>query len=297
MTIVVPVFNGEDVLGLTAPAVLAQDVERIVYVDDGSTDGTSLFVRDLAASDPRVTVCTHPTNRGRGHARNTGMEATTGDLVLFLDADVAPEAGYAEALHDKLQNPDVVAVVGSFRLGAPVEDDPYHTYLASSRRGVGVARSGSIPWKHFLSGVCGVRRSALETAGGFPVDIAYGEDLALACRLSRHAPHGLWSATDAHAKLFGVGDLDTALRLLREFAEALPRIQQSCPNVLQVAGLERLGSSAAYDRLLVQLARSGWPARVVRRNLERLPRAMWPLAVRYLLGHSLAVHAGDALTS
>ena len=48
MTIIVPVYNGAHVLPLTTDAVLAQPVDAIVYVDDGSTDGTAALLGPLA---------------------------------------------------------------------------------------------------------------------------------------------------------------------------------------------------------------------------------------------------------
>ena len=285
-TIVVPVLNGAHILPVTVTAVLAQPVARIVYVDDGSTDGTADVLASVASGDARVEVVRLGENRGRAAARNVGAARGAGDALLFLDADVAPEAGYAHALVEALGHPDVVAAVGALGFSAANPHDPYHRYLASPGRGAG--GRGPAPWRHFLAGVSAVRRDAFRAAGGFPERVRYGEDLALACALARAHPRGLWREDGAKAELYDLGDLDTALAKVRAFARGLEDAEAVCPEVMALAGLGRLASQAPSDRAAVALAAWRAPASLVRRALPWLPAPVQTKAVRYLLGHTLA---------
>jgi glycosyltransferase involved in cell wall biosynthesis len=81
---VIPVYNGDMYLAQAIDSVLAQDyapVETIV-VDDGSEDATGTIAR----SYDRV-LYIRQENQGHGAARNTGIVASSGEFVAFLDAD------------------------------------------------------------------------------------------------------------------------------------------------------------------------------------------------------------------
>src|SRR5687768_12615855 len=86
---VIPVYNGERFLTETLESVLAQSqrVDEIVVVDDGSTDGTRALVEGYVAREgSRVQYLWQP-NEGPAAARNRGIEAATGELIAFNDAD------------------------------------------------------------------------------------------------------------------------------------------------------------------------------------------------------------------
>ena len=88
ISIVIPAYNAERHVRKCLTSVLAQahrDVE-CVCVDDGSTDGTRAVLDAAAYDDDRVTVLSQP-NAGVSAARNTGLAATTGEVVMFVDAD------------------------------------------------------------------------------------------------------------------------------------------------------------------------------------------------------------------
>ncbi len=86
-SIVIPVFNRAHTIQRCLDSVLAQasgDFE-IVAVDDGSTDGSLERLR--AFDDRRIVVIAHGCNRGVCPARNTGIAASSGEWIVFLDSD------------------------------------------------------------------------------------------------------------------------------------------------------------------------------------------------------------------
>lgn len=88
VSVIVPMYESSATVGETIESVRAQAFEdwEIVVVDDGSTDGSGGVVERAAARDGRVRLVRQE-NRGLAGARNTGIEASGGEYVYFLDAD------------------------------------------------------------------------------------------------------------------------------------------------------------------------------------------------------------------
>jgi polyisoprenyl-phosphate glycosyltransferase len=93
LSVVVPCFNEEQALYDTSRgllAVLARTSLRfeIIYVDDGSTDSTPNILRELARQDERVRVVRFSRNFGHQMAITAGLEHSSGDAVVVIDADL-----------------------------------------------------------------------------------------------------------------------------------------------------------------------------------------------------------------
>lgn len=88
ISIVIPAFNAEAVIAPCIESILGQSHEdiEVVCVDDGSTDDTLALLESISLDDNRVRPI-HQDNRGVSAARNAGLAACTGDVVLFVDAD------------------------------------------------------------------------------------------------------------------------------------------------------------------------------------------------------------------
>ena len=88
VSVVVPVYQVEPYLERCLDSLLAQtlrDIE-IVLIDDGSPDRCGAICDAYASRNPQIRVI-HQKNAGLSAARNTGIEAATGEYIMFVDSD------------------------------------------------------------------------------------------------------------------------------------------------------------------------------------------------------------------
>jgi dolichol-phosphate mannosyltransferase len=114
---VIPCFQEAEALDVGLDELLALEGDEIVFVDDGSTDGTAERLARAARRDDRVRVVTHATNRGVGAAMRTGFAATSGDVVVSYDADRTYPARDAVRLVEAVERGADVASASPFRAG------------------------------------------------------------------------------------------------------------------------------------------------------------------------------------
>jgi dolichol-phosphate mannosyltransferase len=93
LSLVIPVFNEHDSLApllaeITAVVAGIDLRVEVLFVDDGSTDGSWQLVRELAAKDERVRGVRFRRNFGKAAALEAGFKAARGGIVMTLDADL-----------------------------------------------------------------------------------------------------------------------------------------------------------------------------------------------------------------
>lgn len=88
VSVVVPVYNVENVLRLCIDSILNQTFTdfELILVDDGSADKSGEICDEYAEKDKRVSVI-HNKNMGVSFTRNTGIEIASGDYICFVDSD------------------------------------------------------------------------------------------------------------------------------------------------------------------------------------------------------------------
>lgn len=168
LTVVVPTWLEASRIGGLVTSVRPW-AEEVVVADGGSPDGTAEIA---AAHGAHVLI----TPRGRGPQLRAGAAAATGDVLLFLHADVEPRGDPRSSIERALADPDVVG--GNFLLRFS-PDDGYarlFTWCNDARRRLFRIYYGD-------SGIF-VRRSVYEALGGFP-DLPVFEDYELARRMER----------------------------------------------------------------------------------------------------------------
>jgi len=112
-SVVIPAHNEAEDVRAAILASLAQTVlpVEVVVVDDASTDGTAEIVEALAHAHPEIHLVRLITNRGAAVARNTGIRAASGDVVVFVDADAVPPRDFIQRLRPLYQRgADMVSV-------------------------------------------------------------------------------------------------------------------------------------------------------------------------------------------
>ncbi len=105
LSIIVPVFNEESTVRQLLQSILDVEIpleKQIIFVDDGSTDGTSRELASLMnANHHQICVVSHEVNRGKGAAIRSGLLKADGDILLIQDADLE----YNPVVYPKLLSP------------------------------------------------------------------------------------------------------------------------------------------------------------------------------------------------
>ena len=88
ISVVVPAFNASQTIRETLRTISQQTYRNleVIVVDDGSTDNTAALVQEHSLHDPRFRLISQM-NGGVASARNTGVHASSGEFIAFIDAD------------------------------------------------------------------------------------------------------------------------------------------------------------------------------------------------------------------
>jgi GT2 family glycosyltransferase/peptidoglycan/xylan/chitin deacetylase (PgdA/CDA1 family) len=170
LSVVVPTFERRELVRKLLEALARQDVEvsfEAIVVVDGSTDGTADALE--AASYPFDLAVITQDRSGAATARNRGAARARGDVLLFLDDDMEPDAGLLR-VHLEAHDDGADVVVGAM----PLHPDSPHTILTE---GVGewadelaerCERPGyRLDAKDLFTGQLSIGRALFEELGGF----------------------------------------------------------------------------------------------------------------------------------
>jgi glycosyltransferase involved in cell wall biosynthesis len=191
LSVVVPTYNRLDTLRHVIPSLVAQDLRggafEVIVADSNSTDGTAEYLAGVAREHPFVRHLPGPYT-GRASARNAGIAAAQGRVVMFTDADIIASPDLLSRHLEHHDRPGVRAVVGM-----EVQVDSFEDYLRkradhSKRTPLHGEKPKRLSWLYFLTGNASVPKAELERVGRFDEDFTgYGhEDLELGYRL-QHA--------------------------------------------------------------------------------------------------------------
>jgi len=117
ISVIIPTYNEAALIGRAVQSALVQTLplDEVIVVDDASSDATAAILAKI--SDPRLRVIIHQENSGAAAARNTGIQAATGDWIAFLDADdVWQPEKLARQMNYLQQHPEMDACVCGFEI-------------------------------------------------------------------------------------------------------------------------------------------------------------------------------------
>lgn len=192
---IIPAYNRADLIGETLRSVLEQDrpPDEVIVVDDGSSDGTPEVIQSYGKAVRLI----RQANAGAGAARNSGLAASTGEIVHFMDSDdlsslnfYAVAGAAIEAGADMTYGPWLKARFAGIRLDpepAALQQGPVPSDIPLD------VASLLVEWVTVFQ-PCLFRRTVLERAGPYRTDLAPSEDMELLYRILalrpevRHTP-------------------------------------------------------------------------------------------------------------
>ncbi len=186
VSVLMAVHNGQDFLVEAIDSILRQtftDFEFLI-IDDGSTDGSAAILKDYAARDPRVLVTTQA-NQGLTKSLNVGAGLARGELIARLrrtDDVSLPERFQRQV--DALRADSALVLIGSgveliTEDGLPLGTRGHATGHEEIRRELLLGNGDALSHPAVM-----MRRTALESVGGYDESFAVAQDLDLFLRLS-----------------------------------------------------------------------------------------------------------------
>jgi GT2 family glycosyltransferase len=191
LSVIVVTWNNQDDLPRTLSALLPQldDDDELIVVDNGSADGTLGVVSRLA---PESRLVPNPGNVGFAAAANAGAALARGQLLVLLNPDAAPMAGWSEAIRLPWTEgrgwaawQSLVADRGGARINSAGNPVHFTGLVWAGRHGCPIDAAPAPAEVPALSGACLVTpRQVWREIGGFADDFfLYHEDVDLSLRL------------------------------------------------------------------------------------------------------------------
>jgi glycosyltransferase involved in cell wall biosynthesis len=257
ISVVIPTYNRLDTLASVIPTLLEQDLAspeyELLVCDSNSDDGTREYLAQISALHPNVRHLAGSYS-GRAAARNAGIAAARGEIVLFNDADIlaAPELLSTHLRrHRERRN---IAVVGLEVQVADIEEYRYKRDHPAARGHLHPPSRKKLSWLYFLTGNASVRCDDLVSAGCFDEDFTgYGhEDLELGYRLQKMGIQILYepNAVSYHCQAVPYDDQKEKMRLA---GRSTARFYRKHPDVAVMLNLGMTPISLGLHSLLTRL--------------------------------------------
>jgi glycosyltransferase involved in cell wall biosynthesis len=196
LSVVIPTRDRQGALLETLRSLQSQrpqDGFEVIVVDNGSTDGTAAAVRELEAGSPTALKLVSEPRPGPARARNAGVAAASGELLLFLGDDTSPADADLLARHSQLhaERPDGHYAIQGRAIWTP-RSQVTHFMEWLDRTGLQfkfdqLAEGPVPPVGAFVTAHVSIKKRLFEESGGFDTRFPWAalEDVELALRLER----------------------------------------------------------------------------------------------------------------
>jgi GT2 family glycosyltransferase len=178
ISVVVCIYNGETTVRDCCEGLRALDYPdyEVIIVDDGSTDATAAIAAEFGFQIIRTE------NSGLSRARNTGLQAATGEIVAYTDGDARPDPDWLRYLASAFMTTTHVGI-GGWNI-APAGDGWIAECVANAPGGPMHVLLSDAEAEHIPGCNMAFRKAALESIGGFdPQFRAAGDDVDVCWRL------------------------------------------------------------------------------------------------------------------
>jgi GT2 family glycosyltransferase len=204
VSVIIPSYNSHRTIRLCVGSVADQTYRPIetIVVDDGSSDGAAELAESVGATVLRTTV-----NGGQSTARNLGADHARGEILFFLDSDVALAPGsVAAAVTELRSSPRLGAICGVLGPRSLVSQTAVARYRALQMYHWWLAREGEMDGLH--TALCAMRAEVFREIGPFDPGLRHTEAPEYGRRLRQRYE------IRSTAAIAGVHDHDATLRKL-----------------------------------------------------------------------------------
>lgn len=249
VSVVVPTYNRAGLLARTLPTLLDQDFDQryeVVVVVDGSTDGTAEYLRSTFGERIRIV---QQANQGPGAARNSGVDASAGELVLFIDDDALCDPAMVRTHWEEHRRHPGSVVFGPVRVSQwsvrSLATAQWARWTEAYLRRMDAGEPVRFPDDIWICTNTSLLRSDFIAAGGFDPALSTHEDTELALRLwkrgavFRYAPAARADYLYVKSAYDLVGDC-------RSYGETTVALCRRHPEYLPVSGLPALASASGW---------------------------------------------------
>jgi len=189
ISVIIPCKNRGDVLEKTLTALENQDcpadLYEVIVVDDQSTDSTAEIVKQYSAHGKIKLEYVRGSGKSAGDARNRGIARSSGDILLFMDADTIPEPDVVEKHMLMQYHYDApVCIMGEVKMAGEL-NTPDQARLWETRLKLNGEKCQQVDWWKYRTANTSIAKIAVHSVGGFNDNLVAAEDKELACRLAK----------------------------------------------------------------------------------------------------------------
>lgn len=115
VSVILPVYNVAQYIDKCIQSLLAQTLKDVefIFVDDCSPDNSVDIIKSY--TDPRIKILRHDMNKYTAEARNTGLKASSGEYIAFIDPDDYVEPDFLKTLYTLAKKEDADIAKGIYR--------------------------------------------------------------------------------------------------------------------------------------------------------------------------------------
>jgi len=295
VTVIVPAFNAAATIANCINSLLSQnyskDAFEIIVVNDASTDNTKTILDDYK-TNRQIHLLNHSKNRALAAARNSGIRAANGEIILFIDADITVLPDFISQHVQAYENPNVIGILSQLKPAPDIKYDKYQRYLYESKRGAKKYPVGSpLPYQAFLFTASSIRKSVIGNVGLFDEKITGygGEDTEYAFRISQRFPNGLYYAPEIEVYHHHYRSFETVLKKVSDFGKnVVPYLIEKIPEFDRLYGYSYIFLGKNILKKMIGRIISSKTVFIFFKFLYHLfPYPLTNLCVRILLASSL----------